>query len=177
MVGGLGEIGSLITAATAVIASELTLVTVQVATDIMAESVALAASALDITSFTIQSVQALLETIDSIKHAPTFVKDLVSDVEAIERVLRDIEPLLQAYSTNKLANEETVLIAMENCANICEALKEKLQDCMKHSHGGEVALADKLKVALFEKGSIKTLRGKLNHCKTTLVVALSANMM
>lgn len=142
----------------------------------MAEGFSVAASAIGITTLAIKSVQFLLNTIDNIKNVPDAVSNIKSDLQAVEPVLRHLGTALQGDNSHIVLTDE-IKCAVENCARACTAFQELLNHWMRHSREGKTSWMDRWRVSLFGQQKIKTFKGQLSDCKSTLNMALSTASM
>jgi len=138
----------------------------------MAEVLAVAASAVGIATAALQSIQFLLNTIDNMKDAPNAVKTIKVDLQAVDPVLRQLDTALQGDNSQVVLSDE-IKSAVDNCDRACKAFQTLLDHWMKHSTGDKTFWMDRWRVGLFGQERIKTFKGQLNDCKSTLTVALS----
>lgn len=142
----------------------------------MAEGLGVAASAINVAAAAIQSVQFLLRTIDNIKDVPDAVKNIKADLQAVEPVLRQLDTALQGGDSQILLCDE-IRSTVGNCDRACTAFRKLLDHWMRHSTGDKTFWMDRWRVGLFGQERIKTFKGQLDDCKSTLNVALSTASM
>ena len=140
------------------------------------DPLSITASIVSITTAAIQSVQFLTKTIDNIKEAPNTVKDINTDLRAVQPVLKNLDKVLQDGSEQIVLSDQ-IGYAVENCDRACRAFQSQVERWMKHSKEDKLFWMDRWKVGLFGLQRIKTFRGQLSDCKGTLSVALSTATM
>ncbi|KAI9695778.1 MAG: hypothetical protein M1820_008451 [Bogoriella megaspora] len=138
----------------------------------MADGLSAAASIVGIVAAAVQSIQILSATIDAIKDAPDTIRNVKLDLQAVGSVLRSLEEICRNDNIRIVLDAE-VKFAVENCSKVCTAFQNHLRRWVRHSGDGEASTIDRWRVALFGQERIRTLRGQLNDCKSTLTVALS----
>ncbi|KAF2686546.1 hypothetical protein K458DRAFT_476409 [Lentithecium fluviatile CBS 122367] len=136
------------------------------------DPLSITASIVGITTAAIQSVQFLTKTVDNIKEAPNTVKDVGTDLRAVQPVLQSLAKALQDGSEQIVLSDQ-IRCAVENTDRACTAFQSRVERWMKHSTEDKLFWMDRWKVGLFGVEHIKTFRGQLSDCKGTLSVALS----
>ena len=143
----------------------------------MTDPLSITASVLAITTAAIASVKFLHTTIGEIKDAPTALRNIRSDLGAIE-------PVLQKLCTESESEGSQLILvndikgAVENCNSACSTFQRSLNHWMRHATRYKAFWAewtDRVKVGILEQGTINVFKGRLNDCKSTLVVALSTS--
>ena len=143
----------------------------------MSDLLGVTASVVAVTTASIASVKFLYTTIGDIKDAPTALGNIRSDLEAVE-------PLLQQLRTETEKEDSQVLLtdaikgAVENCSSACSTFQEKLDHWTRHAtkqKGFWTDWAYRARVGVFEQGTIRVFKGRLNDCKSTLSVALNTS--
>jgi hypothetical protein len=132
----------------------------------------IAASVVGITTAALQSAQFLVKTIDNIKDAPGTIKDISADLRAIESVLQDLNVKVQDGSLQIIRSYQ-IRPAVENCNRACKAFQLQVERWMKHSKEDKIFWISRWKIGLFGPDRIKTFKGQLSDCKSTLNVALT----
>ena len=141
----------------------------------MADRLSVVAPVAGISTAAIQSVQFLSATIDNIKDAPTTIRNIVVDLQAVEPALRNLETACRNDAHIVLSAE--IKSAVENCNEACSDFQTLLTDWMKHSAEDKMFWADRWRVGLFGQERIKVFKGRLSDCKSTLNVARSTATM
>lgn len=136
----------------------------------------IAGALVGITTAAIHSVQFLTKTIANIKEGPNTVKDIGTDLRAIQSVLQSLARALQDGSEQIVLTDQ-VRYAIENCDRACIAFQSRVERWTKHSTEDKLFWVDRWKVGFFGPERIKTFRGQLSDCKGTLSVALSTATM
>ena len=142
----------------------------------MADGLSIVGSVVGIATAVVQSIQFLIATIDNIKDAPDTIRNIKLDLQAVEPVLRNLSTAAQSDGTQITLSAE-VRSATENCSRACTAFQSLLDHWMRHSTEGKTFWMDRWRVGLFGQEKIKTFKGQLNDCKSTLTVALSTSTM
>ena len=143
----------------------------------MTDPLSITAAAIAITTATIQSVKFLYTTIGDIKDVPTALGDIRSDLQAVEPVLKDLLTQMESKDSPELRIDH-IQGAVENCKSACSTFQKTLDHWRRHATKHKVSWAewtDRVRVGMFEQGTIKVFRGRLNDCKNTLMVALSTS--
>ncbi|KAF1809327.1 hypothetical protein P152DRAFT_403517 [Eremomyces bilateralis CBS 781.70] len=136
----------------------------------MPEPLSITAAVVGITATALQSVQFLAKTIDNIKDAPRTVKFISADLRAVESVLQDLE--VQADSPQPIQSKQ-IGPAVENCDRACKAFQLQVEHWMNRSKDDKMFWVSRWRVGLFGQERIKTFKGQLSDCKSTLSVALA----
>lgn len=136
------------------------------------DPLSITASVIGITTAALQSAQFLATTIDNIRDAPGAVKDISADLRAVRPVLQDLKDALQDGSSQTTLGDR-IRPAVENCDRACKAFQSQVDHWMKHSKEDKIFWMYRWKVGLFGQERIKTFKGQLGDCKSTLTVALS----
>ncbi|PVH69236.1 hypothetical protein DL98DRAFT_474010 [Cadophora sp. DSE1049] len=143
----------------------------------MADPLSITASVVGITTAALQSAQFLVKTIDNIKDAPGTIKDLSADLRVFESVLQELNANVQDDSLQIIRSSQ-IGPAVENCDRACKAFQSRVERWMKHSKEDKIFWISRWKIGLFGPDRIKTFKGQLNDCKSTLNIALTtANLL
>ncbi|KAL5313286.1 hypothetical protein ACEPPN_019019 [Leptodophora sp. 'Broadleaf-Isolate-01'] len=143
----------------------------------MADPLSITASVVGITTAALQSAQFLVKTIDNIKDAPGTIKDLSADLRVVESVLQELNANVQDHSLQIIRSSQ-IGPAVENCDRACKAFQSQVERWMKHSKEDKIFWISRWKIGLFGPDRIKTFKGQLNDCKSTLNIALTtANLL
>jgi len=141
------------------------------------DPLSITASVVGITTAALQSAQFLVKTIDNIKDAPGTIKDLSADLRVVESVLRELNANVQDDSLQIIRSSQ-IGPAVENCDRACKAFQSQVERWMKHSKEDKIFWISRWKIGLFGPDRIKTFKGQLNDCKSTLNIALTtANLL
>ncbi len=138
----------------------------------MADPLSVTASVVGIATSALMSLQFLSTTIDNIKDAPDTIRNIKSDLLAVEPVLRSLDTAARSDGTQIVLSGE-VKSAIVNCDRACTDFQALLGRWMKHSSEEKTFWVDRWRVGLFGQERIKAFQGRLNDCKSTLTVALS----
>jgi len=136
------------------------------------DPLSITASVIGITTAALQSAQFLVKTIDNVKDAPATIKDISADLRAIESVLQDLNARAQGGSSQIIRSNQ-IGPAVENCDRACKAFQLQVEQWMKHSKQDKIFWISRWKIGLFGQERIKTFKGQLSDCKSTLNVALT----
>ena len=143
----------------------------------MTDPLSITASVVGITTAAIQSVKFLHTTIGDIKDIPTTLGNIRSDLQAVEPVLQDLITNLEEKDSQVLLTD-SIKDAMENCNSACSTFKNRLDHWMRHATKYKASWADwtnRVRVGIFKQGTIKVFKGRLNDCKSTLIVAMTTS--
>ena len=143
----------------------------------MIEPVGFTASVVGITTAAIGSVKFLYTTIGDIKDVPTALGNIRSDLQAVEPVLQKLITDLEREDSQVLPTG-AIKSAVENCNSACSTFKKRLDHWMRHATKYKAFWAewtDRVRVGIFEQGTINVFKGRLNDCKSTLNMALNTS--
>ena len=138
----------------------------------MRDPLSVTASVVGITTAALQSAQFLAKIIDNVKDAPGTVKDISTDLRAVEPVLQDLKRAVQDDPSQVILSNQ-IGLAVENCDRACKAFQLQVERWMKHSKEDKIFWIYRWKIGLFGQERIKTFKEQLSDCKSTLSVALS----
>lgn len=142
----------------------------------MADGLSVAASVVGIATVAVQSIQFLSTMIDNIKDAPDTIRNIKLDLQAVDPVLRSLYTASQNNGSQIVLGVE-VKSAVVNCNRACIDFQALLGRWMKHSSEEKTFWMDRWRVGLFGHERIKTFKGQLSDCKSTLNMALSTASM
>lgn len=143
----------------------------------MTDPLSITASVVGITTAAIESVKFLHTTISDIKDVPTALGDIRSDLQAVEPLLQNLLIELKSEDSKVLLIDD-IKGAVENCNSACSIFKNRLDHWMRHATKYKAFWAewtDRVRVDIFEQGTINVYKGRLNDCKSTFTVALSTS--
>jgi hypothetical protein len=139
------------------------------------EPTGITASILAIITAALKSAQFLANTINNVKGVPSTLKDISADLRAVESILQDLKRAAQD-NPSRVNSIDHIWPAVENCDRVCKAFQLQVKHWMRHSKEGKIIWIDQWRIGLFEQESIKTFKGQLSECKSTLSFALSTAM-
>ncbi|KAK3177894.1 hypothetical protein OEA41_000026 [Lepraria neglecta] len=143
----------------------------------MIEPVGFTASVVGITTAAIGSIKFLYTTIGDIKDVPTTLRNIKSDLKALEPVLQKLLTELEREDSQVLLTN-TIKGAVENYNSAYSTFKERLDHWIRHATKYKTFWAewtDRVRVGIFEQGTINVFKGRLNDYKSTLNIALSTS--
>jgi hypothetical protein len=130
----------------------------------MADPLSITASAVGIATAALESV-------------PTALGNIRSDLQALKPVLQKLRTALESQNSPVLLIDDIVR-AVENSNSACSTFQKTLDYWMRHSTKYKAFWAewtDRVRVGVFELGTINVLKGRFNDCKNTLGVALNTS--
>jgi hypothetical protein len=133
-------------------------------------------SIVSVATAAIQSVQFLSRTIDNIKDAPSIVRSVSADLQALQSVLLHLDKASQA-GNSQIMRSAHIKRAIENCNKACNVFQAQLEHWMERSKDDNMFWLDRWKVGLFGLERVKSFRAQLSDCKGTLSVALNTSAM
>jgi hypothetical protein len=140
------------------------------------DPLSITAAAVGFTTAALQSAQFLVKTIDNIRDAPSTIRDVTTDVRAVESVLQNLEKALNDGSSQIILSSQ-IEYAVKNCERACITFQSQVESWKKHSTEEKMFWMDRWKIGLFGQEKIKTFKGQLSSYKGTLSVALSTATM
>ncbi|GAD98457.1 hypothetical protein TSTA_125090 [Paecilomyces variotii No. 5] len=120
----------------------------------------------------LQQVELLYTTIDTIKSAPDFLRDLKLDIHATKYVLHNLITTCPCDSSQIISSAE-VNAAVENCCRICTNFHALFTRWKKQALEEDTFWVDRWRVSLSGQERIMAFQAQLNLCRDTLAVALS----
>ena len=143
----------------------------------MIDPLSITASVVGITTAAIGSVKFLHTTIGDVKDVPTALGNIRSDLEAVEPVLQKLRAELESEDSQVLLIDD-IKGAVENCNSACSTFKNRLDHWIRHATKHKAFWAEwnyRVRIGIFEQGTINAFKGRLNDCKNTLIVSLSTS--
>ena len=141
----------------------------------MTDPLSISASVIAITSAAVGTVKFLHTTIGDIKGVPAALENLRSDLKAIEPVLQRLYTGLESEDSQVFLIDD-IKSAIEDCNSACSIFHKSLDHWMRHAIKYQAFWADwtdRLRIGIFEQGTINVFKGRLNDCKSTLIVSLN----
>lgn len=136
-----------------------------------------AVTMLNATTITLQKVQLLYTTINSIREAPEALQSVKDDLQAIALVLHNIACTWPSDSSQGVAISAEVSAALGNCGQICADFQALLTRWESYTVEYKTFWADQWQQSLSGKERTAAFKGQLNLCKDILDVALSTVSM
>jgi len=138
----------------------------------MTDPLSITTSVVGLTTAALQSVQFLAKTISDIKDVPDVIKSIRADLQAVEPALVNLNKEVQSGGSQIVLSDQ-IKPALENCNRACTTFHSQLNHWMRHSTEEKTFWMDRWRVGLFGQEKIKSFKGQLNDCKSTLIVTLS----
>lgn len=145
---------------------------------IMTDIVGTAAAVLEIAGAAINTSTVLYETISTIRNAPREIHALSSDIQALDRLLRNLELSLQSPDTHRIIDQdeevrrpmEGLKDIIEKCNCTCKAVEEKMRPYAQHGQFEDSSAPENNKRLasiqwFFKRRSIFTLVSDLQRTK------------
>ena len=145
----------------------------------MTDPLSITASVVGVTTAAIASVKLLYTTISDIKDVPIALGNIRSDLQAVAPVLQKLRIELEREDSQILLTD-AIKGAVESCNSACSIFKGRLDHWIRHATKYKAFWAewtDRVRVGIFEQGTINIFKGQLNDCKSTLNVALNTSSM
>ena len=143
----------------------------------MIDPLSITAAVVGITTAAIGSVKVLYTTIGDIKDVPTALRSIESDLQAVEPLLQKLRSELESQGSQVLLIDN-IKGAVEDCNSACSKFKIRLDHWIRHAMKYKAFWAewtDRVRVGIFEQGTINVFKGRLNDCKSTLNIALNTS--
>ena len=137
----------------------------------MAEAVGLAPGLLALIAATFKSSLFLYEEISSLKSQRQTIKDVLTDLDGLIKVLATIDH--RAQQPTQVAKLEPLRAPLECCESTCKEIHEMLVTCTKHSKDSQASVRDWLKMRYREK-SFDDMKKRLSSYKTTLIITFQS---
>ena len=143
------------------------------------DPLSITASALGITQFAISSIVQLHDFINDLAKAKEVVRDIASNLEAVQRPLAALEDLAisnpSTYTTAKGDLERTgVVEAVNSCGQACANFTDNLKRWTRHSSGTKISLRDRFSVGIWNKEKNRTFRMQVQSCQATVQFAITS---
>ncbi|KAK5110158.1 hypothetical protein LTR85_001551 [Meristemomyces frigidus] len=145
----------------------------------MAGPFSITVGAVGISTAAITSILQLKEFISGLVDAPSELKKIRADLEAIEPSLSALKvistPDEQTLGAAKAEVEKTGLAkAVNSCGDACERFNARLGKWTRHSSREKMDWTDRLKIGVWEKSAIQKMAVQVETCKTTLSLAVTS---
>ena len=143
----------------------------------MTDPLGVTASVVAITTAAIGSVKLLHTTMGNIKDVPTALRNIRSDLQAVEPVLQKLRTEVESGDSQAPLVDE-IKAAVENCNSACSTFQQTLGYWMRHASKHKTFWAewtDRVRVGILEQGTINVFKGRLSDCKSTLDVVLNTS--
>lgn len=140
------------------------------------DPLSITASAIGIVTFALQAVKLLNDDIHNIKNAPSTLRGASADLNALEPMLVALQDAAKQRQ-DLLARHRRMLLAVENCFDICKSFRQQLRAWSKEDTDGNLTVSSRVKMGLLGEERIKEFRGKLGDCKGTLTLILVAEQL
>lgn len=142
----------------------------------MAEALGLTSAIVSLVATAYSSCQELYSTFDGIRNAPKHIATISNDLQDFYLVLGTIQALLddEDFSAGiaQHSHSENLCKVLEDCIRVFSELNTIISDYQAHNRDSVSGTWQRLKWT-FKESEIKTLRGDLMGCKTTLNLAIS----
>ncbi|KAL9101255.1 MAG: hypothetical protein Q9163_003469 [Psora crenata] len=133
----------------------------------MAEPIGVTAGLLGIATFAFQTSKAVYKLVDSIQKAPQTIRDLKSEMLALDPVLSSI----QQKVTSDATKFEDIRYPLHQCGVVCFHLRSLIQQCTTHSADGSRSARDFVKMQ-YKGKTIDGYKGQLASYKATIAIVL-----
>ena len=133
----------------------------------MAEPIGVTAGLLGIVTFAFQISKEAYNLVNSIQKAPQTIRDLKSELLALDPILSSIQNLV-ASDTSKF---EDIRYPLHQCGMVCFHLRSLIQQCTRHSADGSRSARDWVKMQ-YKGKTIDVYKGQLASYKATIAIVL-----
>ena len=133
----------------------------------MAEPIGVTAGLLGIATFAFQTSKAVYDLVNSIQKAPQTIRDLKSELLALDPVLSSIHEKV----TGDASKFEDIRYPLHQCGMVCFSLRSLIQQCTTHSADGSRSARDWVKMQ-YKGKTIDGYKGQLASYKATIAIVL-----
>ena len=133
----------------------------------MAEPIGVIAGLLGIATFAFQTSKAVYDLVNSIQKAPQTIRDLKSELLALNPVLSSIHKKV----TSDAPKFEDIRYPLHQCGMVCFHLRSLIQQCTTHSADGSRSARDWVKMQ-YKGKTIDGYKGQLASYKATIAIVL-----
>lgn len=133
----------------------------------MAEPIGITAGLMGIASFAFQTSKAVYDLVNSIQKAPQTIRDLKSELLALDPVLNSIHQKV----TSDASKFEDIRYPLYQCGMVCVHLRSLIQQCTTHSADGSRSARDWVKMQ-YKGKTIDRYKGQLASYKATITIVL-----
>ena len=116
-----------------------------------------------------EGVVSLSKLIQSFRHHPKHVRDLLQGLEELQGVLQSLTNTVQSDIGIDLAALE---LPLRRCVNVCEEFEQEILKCSSQSGGDRTSFRDWAKLS-YMGGDIDGFRRQLSGYQLTIGVALA----
>jgi hypothetical protein len=134
----------------------------------MAEAIGVTAGLIGIATFAFQISKEVYDLVDSIQKAPQTIRDLKSELTALDPILSSIQKLV----TSDASKFEDIRYPLHQCGMVCFQLRSLIRQCTEHSAKGTRSARDWVKMQ-YKGKTINGYKGQLAAYKATIGIALS----
>jgi hypothetical protein len=134
----------------------------------MAEAIGVTAGLMGIATFAFQISKEVYDLVDSIQKAPQTIRDLKSELAALDPILSSVQKLV----TSDASKFEDIRYPLHQCGMVCFHLRSLIRQCTEHSANGTRSARDWVKMQ-YKGKTIDGYKGQLASYKATIGIALN----
>ncbi|KAL2037793.1 hypothetical protein N7G274_009518 [Stereocaulon virgatum] len=134
----------------------------------MAEPIGVTAGLLGIATFAFQTSKAVYDLVNSIQKAPQTIRDLKSELLALDPILSSIHKVV----TSDASKFEDIRYPLHQCGMVCFHLRSLIQQCTAHSAHGSTSARDWVKMQ-YKGKTVDGYKGQLASYKATIGLAVN----
>jgi hypothetical protein len=134
----------------------------------MAEAIGVTAGLIGIATFAFQISREVYDLVDSIQKAPKTIRDLKSELVALDPILSSIRTVV-ASDAEKF---EDIRYPLHQCGMVCFYLRSLIQQCTGHSANGTRSARDWVRMQ-YQGKTIDGYKSQLASYKATIGIALN----
>ena len=135
----------------------------------MAEVIGVISGVAGLSTVTCDVVVSLYKLIQSFRHHPKHVRDLLQDLEGLRAVL---SPLNRTANANIGIDLEALCILLQRCNDACKEFEQAILDCLSKSGKDRTSFREWAKVR-YMGDDIDAFRRQLSGYQLTICVALA----
>lgn len=125
----------------------------------------------------IEGASKLWDIVNNIKDAPEEIRFIKADLHAAVSVLDRMDSFCRGDDGRQIHGEDVGVLSdtIAACRESCAEFQKLLNRWLRHSKDGKVFWADRLRLALLEKGRIEAFQGRLVKYRTTITTILETD--
>lgn len=144
----------------------------------MSDPLTVTAGVVGVASFAVQSITALVRTIESVRDAPATIANLSGDLKTTRDVIHDLKsnissPVLRPEVRAYIDGSSSLKDAVAFCSNDGTTFEGDLKRWMRHSNAGKLARRDRIQIGIFAEKRIESFGRRLAQGLTIVNLALT----
>lgn len=137
--------------------------------NLMAEPISIASGLITLIGVALNSSVALFEIVQSLKHQPSYVRELREELDDLRMVLQSLDETVKLVRSG---NWDALSLPVKRCGKICEDFQQEILNCSSHTTNDRTSFRDWARLK-YMGGGIREFRESLTRYKSTIAIALN----